>query len=1256
MDTKRLCSNCGKPIEAWTPQGLCPACLLQGALPSGTDTSNPAPRFRPPTVEELVSKFPQLELLDFIGQGGMGAVYRARQKELDRIVALKILPPDIGQEPAFAERFMREARALAKLNHPGIVTIHEFGRTDGLFFFLMEFVDGVSLRQLLANARISPREALAIVPQICDALQFAHDQGIIHRDIKPENILLDRRGRVKVADFGLAKIVGPASQTAEAANSNPQSSQPKNETGGEAPTILTGSGKVVGTPNYMSPEQTERPSEVDHRADIYGLGVVFYQMLTGELPGRKLEPPSRKVEIDVRLDEVVLRTLEKKPERRYQQVSDVKREVERISSMTDEESAKAEGSESAEISTPWRRGALLTLAALAGVLGLLFWRSFLPDDVLFSNDHPLGLLHAECMRLPAALGGTWADLNSLGFNVGSLTASFTTLLIGLLGPLGSSKFLEPITLCVMGLCAWFSFRRLGLARPPALLGALAVTLGSTFFSRACWGATQNVMAIAMAYLGIGLVVAGRHAVRRFEQWALHAVAGLAIGAGILETPETGTIYAVIILAYIAWGGFMERGPFPHKLSRALKRLLLAAVFIVLMAPQTLTGLFRPPGQANETSQNAQAQVEKWNWAVQWSLPKEEATGLIVPGLFGFRMDTPGGGAYWGGVGRDPALDAWIDNGRIGAQPPRYSIMRFFGVGHYLGVLVVLVSLWAALRSFRRNDSVFNLSERKLIWFWGGLAIICLLLAFGRFTPLYRLAYFLTAMRNPARFLEPMALAISMLFALGLKGLWRQYVATADTASAGFVPRLTNWRANGDSFDKGWAVGCGVAVGLILCSWMVYAATEGTLASYLGTVGFEQTAQQIAAFSVRQVGWFVLFFVMSAGLMVTIFTGTFAGKRARWAGLLLGLLLVVDLGRADLPWVVYWNYPQKYALNDVLRFLQQHPYDHRVSLLPNDLVLDEIYNIEWMQHQFPYYNIQSLETGGISTYGMPRMPKDLETFEETFQPDGAGTIGRMARHWQLTNTRYLLGPAKWLDSLNDQLDPAHHRFRVAQTFNIVPAPGVTQPDRLEDMTAVFKPSGTYAIFEFTGALPRAKLYSVWQVSTNDEDTLKQLGSSAFDPEQMVLVNSPAATNLVMDSMKDAGDSSVDFISYAPKEIVLKTQARSASVLLLNDRFDPQWTVTVDDKPATLLRCNYIMRGVQVPGGNHVVRFRFQTPFGLSVARLDVEPDTQAVSFVFHIPTGVPWYVTLSAYGAGLVLLAILAVRRRNESVETLKSGR
>ena len=331
MDTTPLCAGCGKPLAPDAPKGLCQECLLKAAFPTGTDTGGKRRAFIAPAVAELAAKFPQLEILDLIGSGGMGAVYRARQKELDRIVALKILPPDIGLDAAFAERFTREARALAKLNHPGIVTIYDFGRADGLFFFLMEFVDGVSLRQLLHAGRVSPREALAIVPQICDALQYAHDQGIVHRDIKPENILLDRRGRVKVADFGLAKIVeGGAGSPLPAAGT-------QTDDGAHGVTrpadALTGAGKIMGTPSYMAPEQREHPGEVDHRADIYALGVVFYQMLTGELPLGKFQPPSRacgKVQIDVRLDEIVLRALEKEPELRYQQASVLKTDVETV--------------------------------------------------------------------------------------------------------------------------------------------------------------------------------------------------------------------------------------------------------------------------------------------------------------------------------------------------------------------------------------------------------------------------------------------------------------------------------------------------------------------------------------------------------------------------------------------------------------------------------------------------------------------------------------------------------------------------------------------------------------------------------------------------------------------------------------------------------------------------------------------------------------------------------------------------------------
>ena len=350
METEPRCPSCGRSLSAGAPQGLCPECLMKAGFATGEAPApggpTQRPRFVPPALDKLAPLFPQLEILQLLGQGGMGAVYKARQTQLDRVVALKILPPGIGDDPAFAERFTREARALAKLNHPSIVTLYEFGQSDGLFYFLMEFVDGVNLRQLLPAGRLASREALAIVPQICDALQYAHDEGIVHRDIKPENILLDRRGRGKVADFGLAKLVGRdanVGQTYLAAGSGdfPAASSSGSNTGLESPVnrqagkpalpaaALTGE-RVMGTPNYMAPEQVERPSEVDHRADIYALGVVFYQMLTGELPGQTIEPPSKKIQLDVRLDEVVLRALEKEPERRYQQASQVKSDVEAI--------------------------------------------------------------------------------------------------------------------------------------------------------------------------------------------------------------------------------------------------------------------------------------------------------------------------------------------------------------------------------------------------------------------------------------------------------------------------------------------------------------------------------------------------------------------------------------------------------------------------------------------------------------------------------------------------------------------------------------------------------------------------------------------------------------------------------------------------------------------------------------------------------------------------------------------------------------
>ena len=295
-----VCPLCHAPVPADAPSGACPRCLLAaGRLTGGT-----AADLAGLGAADVAAKFPDYEILGLLGRGGMGVVWKARHKGLDRLVALKVLPASVAAEPGFSERFQREARALARLSHPHVVAVHEYGERDGTYFLVMELVEGVNLRTALREGRIGPREALRIVPQICDALQYAHDHGVVHRDIKPENVLVSPDGRGRVADFGLAKIVGAG-----------------------GPPELTLTGQVMGTPVYMAPEQVERPASVDHRADIYSLGVVFYEMLTGELPLGRFDAPSKRIAVDVRLDEVVLRSLEKAPERRWQHASDVRDEV-----------------------------------------------------------------------------------------------------------------------------------------------------------------------------------------------------------------------------------------------------------------------------------------------------------------------------------------------------------------------------------------------------------------------------------------------------------------------------------------------------------------------------------------------------------------------------------------------------------------------------------------------------------------------------------------------------------------------------------------------------------------------------------------------------------------------------------------------------------------------------------------------------------------------------------------------------------------
>jgi len=878
---------------------------------------------------------------------------------------------------------------------------------------------------------------------------------------------------------------------------------------------------------------------------------------------------------------------------------------------------------------------------LAIILAALFCKSFLPDYVHFSNDGPLGQQNSRWLQPLAGLTGVWDDLNSIGLNAGTYAPSLTVLIRWILDPVGYAKFFPPIALFVLGLGAWTFFRQLRLSPLAAMLSALAATLSTTFFSGACWGVASLEIAVGMDFFALALLVSNMPETPGLVRWARLALAGLAVGINVMEDADVGAIFSLFVAAFVLFKSVAdESAPVLIKLGRGIFRVAIVAIFAGFIATQTIVAVVgsQITGIAG-TGQDTETKAARWDWATQWSLPKKETLAIIVPGLFGYRLDTPNdmmqplqnayhSGVYWGGMGRDPAADRFLDSGAPGTPP---GMLRFGYNGSYCGILVVLIAFWAIAQSLRRQSSPFSGAQKKFIWFWSVVLVISLLLAWGRFAPvfygtLYHLPYFST-IRSPVKFIIIFAWALLILFAYGVHVLSVRHFDSSAKKSVGLNTQLKIWWSNAGNFDRKWTFALAGIFSVSVLGWLIYGAQKPGFVKYLQKVGFPDAgvAGQIAAFSIGQVGWFIVLLAVAIALVTLVIAGYFAGPRAKLGGMLLGAFLIFDLGRADLPYIIHWDYKQKYESNPVIDFLRDKPYEHRVAILPfhasehlsfYDDYFSDLYRIEWAQQLFPYYNIQSLDV-----VQMPRVAADLEAFENALTPhDASDDAYLVARRWQLTNTRYLLGDAGFLNSLNEQLDPVQQRFHLIQRFDIQPKTGVDQPTQLEEFMAVPNDSGGIGLFEFTGALPRAKLYSHWQVNTNDGATLKILTDKNFDPQQTVLISAPLPTP---SGATNQNSGTVDFKSYAPNNIVFSAQADAPSILLLNDKFDPDWRVTVDGKPAELLRCNFIMRGVYLTPGTHTVEFQFRLP-------------------------NKPLYITLTAIGIGLCLVGCLLVTTKRKS--------
>lgn len=892
-----------------------------------------------------------------------------------------------------------------------------------------------------------------------------------------------------------------------------------------------------------------------------------------------------------------------------------------------------------------------TIALLAIVLAVLFWRSFLPDYVHFSNDGPLGQQQSNWSQMPSGISGMWQDLNFVGGNSGTYTLSVTALLHAVLSPVAIAKFYPVIAIFIMSLGAWTFFRQLKLSPFAAAMGALACMLNSTFFSAACWGVASQQIAIGMNFFAIALIIANTDETPQFIGWTRIALAGLCVGMNVMEGADIGALFSMLIAIFVLFHALSEgSGSIMKKTFHGFSRVIILAAFAGLIATQMVLALVESQVEGMATiGQDQEAKAQHWDWATQWSLPKAETVGLIVPGLFGYKMDTPKdmmpafresyqGGVYWGGVGRSPELDRYFDGGSQGQEPSGPNIyMRFTGGGNYCGILVLLVAGWAIAQSLRRQNSVFSDAQKRMIRFWAVVMLLCLLFAWGRFAPfysiLYQLPYFST-IRNPAKFLIFLSFASVIIFAYGVDAINRRYLDSTATKAAGLGDQLKNWWARASGFDRKWTFITAGLLGASVLGWLIYAAQKPALIAYLQKVGFpdadpthDNSAPAIAAFSIGQVEWFLALFAIAVALLVAVISGYFNGPRAKIGAALLGSFLIFDMSRANLPWIIHWDYHQKYevdSLNPIVKFLADKPYQHRVAGLPFRApqgleLFDELYRIEWVQHHFPFYNIQTLDL-----FQMPRMPEDMREYTLALTPKGdMASAPLIAREWQLTNTRYLLGPAGFLDIMNEQLDPIQHRFKILQRFEVMPKPGIAQPTRLEELTAVPNENGNYALFEFTGALPRAKIYNSWEVNTNDTVNLRTLADLNFDPATKVLVSTPVKGLPTVATNENSG--SVDYKSYASKHIVLDAQTTKPAVLLLNDKYDPHWTVAVDGKPAELLRCNFIMRGVYLPDpGQHTVTFEFSLPHK-------------------------PLYITMSAIFVGIGLCCILFIHSRRNPI-------
>jgi hypothetical protein len=876
---------------------------------------------------------------------------------------------------------------------------------------------------------------------------------------------------------------------------------------------------------------------------------------------------------------------------------------------------------------------LLLLALLGGTLAVLCHQGFLPYQVFWVNDLPLGALMESSARLPASFLGSWSDFYWLGGQVAAFQPDLSNLCMAILSPVHHLKFYAPLSMLFLGCGAWFFFRQLRFAPMVCVLAGLGAGLNTHFFSNACWGLGWWDVCVGMIFFALGILVSPQ--IRPL--WIKGVLAGLCVGMAVMEGYDVGAILSVYTAVFLAFLFLTTDGPPPRRAARTLLVGVLVVVSAVLISLSTIYTVVvtQIQGTSGDGSSQRSPQAQ-WDFITQWSIPKLETLRVFIPGVFGYRLQeyttsTNKAGVYWGRTGEDSHIQG-LESGdpqartnaaaSLGLSPQIQEILagndlaaresivdqvkgqvlrRHTGNSEYAGVLLCLLAAFALANAGRKTASPFSAEERRAVWFWGGAALFSLLAAWGRFGVVYDLVYqlpYLKNVRHPMKFMHPLNIGLIILCGYGLEALCRGCLAPSASRAGSFFQRLLDWWKKAAGFEKKWTLASGLVVLAAAAGWFIVNDSKPHIMRYLEHNGFDSTlSPRMADFCVGEVGLFVLFLALSVGVVVLILSGAWAGRRTVWAWVFLSAIMIVDLARADAPWVRYYNYKDNFSLNPVVALLRQDPWEHRVvSRLspfgPYDLAQDPNFAgicHWWLENDYPFNDIESLEIDQA-----PRMPLLDDNYLRNFIVRSGSDLSPATRLWRLTNTRYIFADARLEPALNQLSDPKNS-FRTLLRVNLAVKTNVTQVRDAGDMTVQPSSDGSLALLEYTRALPRVKLFANWQVM-DDPAALQTLNSAEFDPDKTVLVarDTPLAQT---PGAPNADPGTVKITSYHSKHLVLQADAKTPALLLRNDHVDESWHIWIDGKPAPLLRCNYIMQGVFVPAGRHTIDFRFQPPLGL-----------------------------------------------------------